>query len=110
MGQKFPGVFIAGEAPLGVPAHEKAGFREFLDEAVYEPAVVVVARRILRTVGAEFSETKRFRQGEDLVVALDMLLINEIGVGVEALNVHVSGAGVVIGGMLTMVRAIDPNQ
>ena len=58
----------------------------------------------------EFGEAERLGQLDDLVVALDVLRIDEIGVGVQADQVHVLVAGVVRGRLRAVVGPVDPEQ
>ena len=64
----------------------------------------------LRAVRSELGKTKRLGQCSHFVVTLDVLRVHEVGVGVEAYEVHIAVAGVVLGRVLTVIRPIDPEQ
>ena len=72
-----------------MPREEEARLGEVRLHAGDEPQVVVVAGRLLRAVRAELGKTERLGQSDDVVVAPDVLRIDEIGVGIQADQVNV---------------------
>src|SRR5687767_13223828 len=71
---------VARETPAVIPAQEKNGARKIFPHACDETPVVVIARRITRAVRPIFGEAEWLFDLRDLVIAFDVLQIDEVRV------------------------------
>src|SRR5258708_10498653 len=75
-----------------------------------EKPVVEVARRVGRSMRPEFREAKRLAEPRDRLVAGNVPRVHEVGVGIQADNIGVMIARIVVRGRFPAVWAVNPDQ